>query len=54
MANMGVMRARCYMILAGLEHSISENLTRNFEIDSHSFLQPAEAERALGRLREDF
>ena len=53
MANMGVMRARCYLILAGLERSIGENLTRNFEINSPSFLQPAEADRGLGRFRED-
>lgn len=53
MSNMGVMRARCYLILAGLERSIGESLSRNFEVTSPSFLQPEESERALWRLRED-
>lgn len=53
MANLGVMRARCYLILEGLERSIAENLTRNFDVDNPSFLVVEEAERALQRLRED-
>ena len=53
MANMGVMRARCYLILEGLERSIAENLMRNFDVDHASFLVADETERALQRLRED-
>ena len=47
------MRSRCYLILEGLERSISENLMRNFELDRPGFLAPAEAERALNRFQED-
>ena len=53
MANMGVIRARSYILLQGLERSIAENLTRNFDVDVKNFLAPAEADRALERLRDD-
>ena len=53
MSNMSVMRARCYLILQGLERSVVENIVRNLEMSDPEFLAAAEAERALNRFRED-
>ncbi len=53
MANMGVIRARSYLLLQGLERSIAENLTHNFDVDVKDFLVPSETDRALERLRDD-
>lgn len=53
MPNMSIMRARCYLILQGLERSIAENVVRNFDAGRPDFLLQEEAGRALGRLRED-
>jgi len=41
------------MILEGLEHSLCENLTRNFEITDLGFFTDDEQQRALRRIQED-
>ena len=53
MSSPSVVRAKCYLILEGLERSLAENLIRNFDIDLPGFLTKEEQERALYRLRED-
>ena len=53
MAISGLMRTKCYMILEGLEHSLGENLTRNFEITDPGFFTDDEQQRALRRIQED-
>ena len=53
MADMGVVRARCYLILQGLECSIADNLIHNAHVNDPDFLNQAEIGRALTRLRED-
>lgn len=46
-------RIKCYVILQGLERSLADNLSRNFEISSTTFLSKDEQNKALKRLRED-
>jgi LuxR family glucitol operon transcriptional activator len=41
------------MILEGLEHSLGENLTRNFEVTDPGFFTDDEQQRALRRIHED-
>ena len=53
MADIGVQRLRCYLILEGLERSIIENLLQNFDIDQPHFLVASETGRALKRLQDD-
>ena len=53
MADIGVQRLRCYLILEGLERSIIENLLQNFDIDQPNFLAASETGRALKRLQDD-
>ena len=53
MAISGLVRTKCYMILEGLEHSLGENLTRNFEITDPGFFTDDEQQRALRRVQED-
>ena len=49
----GLVRTKCYAILDGLERSLSENITRNFEINASGFFTEDEQQRALRRIRED-
>ena len=53
MQNLSIVRAKCYLILQGIERSLADNLVRNFEMDEPSFLNGEEQERALTRLCED-
>ena len=53
MADLGVQRLRCYLILEGLERSIVDNLLQNFDTDKPQFLLPDENGRALQRFRND-
>jgi len=53
MAISGLVRTKCYVVLEGLEHSLSENLTRNFEITDPGFFTDDEQQRALRRIQED-
>lgn len=54
MLNVSMVRARCYLILQGLERSLADNLLHNFDVDEPGFLTIEEQDRALNRLREDF
>ena len=47
------MRLKCYTILDGLERSLGENLTRNFDTTKLEFYTDEELQRALKRMRED-
>lgn len=49
----GLMRLKCYTILEGLERSLGENLTRNFDTTKPGFYTDEELQRALKRMRED-
>ena len=53
MLNVSMVRAKCYLILQGLERSLAENLVNNYDINSPGFLHTAEQDRALSRLRDD-
>ena len=53
MAISGLARTKCYVLLEGLEHSLCENLTRNFEITEPGFFTEDEQQKALGRMHED-
>ena len=53
MADLGVQRLRCYLVLEGLERSIVDNLLQNFDTDKPQFLLPDETGRALNRFRDD-
>ena len=53
MLSLSMVRAKCYLILQGLERSLVENLARNYDIDSSTFLISEEQDRALNRLRDD-
>lgn len=46
-------RIKCYIILLGLEHSLAESITRNYDTAIPSFLTPDEQTKSLDRLRED-
>ena len=48
-----VARTKCYIILSGLERSLAENIVRNFDLSTRTFLNGDEQSRALQRLRED-
>lgn len=48
-----IARAKCYIILQGLELSLGETLIRYFDYTSKAFLTTDEQTKALGRLRED-
>ena len=54
MASIGMTRANCYLILQGLERSLSDNLVRCSNFEDPDFLSLEEQERALKRFREDF
>ena len=53
MININIVRAKCFLIVQGLEHSIVENLLGNFNVDSDNFLSEDEKNKALNRLRDD-
>ena len=53
MLNASMVRARCYLILQGLERSLADNLLHNCIADAPGFLLTEEQDRALNRLRED-
>lgn len=48
-----MLRAKCYLILQGLERSLADNLVHNYDVDAPNFLTSEEQNRALNRLRED-
>ena len=50
---MGMIRAKCYLIMQGLERSLASNLVQNFPVDYPDFLTTEEMNRALNRLRDD-
>ena len=54
MLSLSIVRAKCYLVLQGLERSLADNLVRNYNIEEHGFLNKEEQNRALVRLREDF
>lgn len=54
MASMGMIRANCYLILQGLERSLSDNLVQCSNFEDPDFLVQEEQERALKRFQEDF
>ncbi len=53
MSSLSMVRAKCYLVLQGLERSLSDNLVQCSNFGDPSFLTPDEQERALKRLRED-
>ena len=53
MLSLTIVRAKCYLILQGLERSLGDNLVQNYDVADSEFLTPAERDRALNRLRED-
>lgn len=53
MINISMVRAKCYLIVQGLERSIIDNLLHNYDVDDPSFLVTEEQDRALTRLQED-
>ena len=53
MLNISLVRAKCYLILQGLERSLVDNLVRHFDIENEAFFSADEQERALRRLRDD-
>ena len=53
MLNISMVRAKCYLILQGLERSLVDNLIRRFYIEDPAFFSSDEQERALRRLRND-
>ena len=54
MLSLSMVRAKCYLILQGLERSLADNIIYNYPIEDASFLTTDEQDRALSRLREDF
>ena len=50
---MGMVRAKCYLIMQGLERALASNLVHNFPVDYPDFLTTEEINRALNRLRDD-
>ena len=48
-----MVRAKCYLVLQGLERSLADNLVHNYNVDDAAFLITEEQDRALNRLRED-
>ena len=53
MHSLNVARAKCYLILQGLECSIADNLLRSCGVREKDFLRPGEQGVALARLRDD-
>ena len=53
MLSISMVRAKCYLILQGLERSLADNLVHNYSLADSVFLKPEEQDRALNRLRED-
>ena len=53
MLNISMVRAKCYLILQGLERSLLGNLIQHFNIEDLDFFSADEQERALDRLRKD-
>ncbi len=53
MLNLSMVRAKCYLIIQGLERSLAYNLVHNYDVDDPAFLVTEEQDRALNRLRED-
>ena len=53
MLNISMVRAKCYLILQGLERSLVDNLVKNCDVDAPSFLSREEQHRALERLRDE-
>ena len=53
MLSLSMVRAKCYLILQGLERSLADNLVHNYAVDEPGFLTTEERDRALNRLRDD-
>ena len=53
MGSSSLAREKSYVILVGLEHSLAENISRNFNLEAPRFLNIEEQSKALQRLRED-
>ena len=53
MLSVSIVRAKCYLILQGLERSLTYNITKNYNLDDPTFFVSEEQDRALRRLRED-
>ena len=53
MLNISVARAKCYLILQGLERTIAANLLRSENARTIDFFAPTEQDRALSRLWTD-
>jgi hypothetical protein len=49
----GLVKLKCYVILEGLENSLGENLTCNFDILDADFFSGDEQQKAIKRIRED-
>ena len=53
MLSVSIVRAKCYLILQGLERSLSDIIVKNYNLEDPTFFTSEEQERALRRLRED-
>ena len=53
MPSTSVIRGKCYLILQGLERSLSDNIVQCSNFEDPDFLNSDEQERALKRLRDD-
>ena len=53
MLSLSMVRAKCYLIVQGLERSLADNLVHNYDVDDPEFLITEEQDRALHRLRDD-
>ena len=51
--SISMVRAKCYLIMQGLERSLADNLIRNYQVEDPKFLTTEETDRALNRLRDD-
>ena len=49
----GIERARCYLVLQGLERSLSETIVTCLDTSNHQFLTKEESYGALQRLKQD-
>ena len=50
--NISVVRAKCFLIVQGLERSIVENILESFDVDDPHFLSVDEQAKALNRIRD--
>ena len=53
MLSVSIVRAKCYLILQGLERSLTKIIVKNYNLEDTDFFTREEQERALRRLRED-